>query len=195
MLEPLLSAQSESLQSLADEHTEEFEMYVAPTLKKLAQRNLFGPGAADVYGAFEKIQPDSGVMARLEKILPRFESDDVRQREEASRALAKLGSAGVAAAMRIKPELSPEQAARLTSFVERHRRQRIVTVEQARESRSFLLECLEYDDPAVRVAAKEQLQKLMGRPVAFNPQAGWEQRCREVDRIRQAMYEPVQAKK
>jgi len=63
----------------------------------------------------------------------------------------------------------------------------MVTVQEARKSVMFLLECPEDDDPAVRMAAKAELENLAGRKVQFDPSAGWESRCAAVEQIREEL--------
>lgn len=155
----LLTARGPSIVQMWTTHPYEMERYVAPVLKKLTRRHLLGPGAAEVYAAFPSIKADQQSFRRLAAILPELDDPDAAKRDAASERLMTLGRPGVLCAMRIDPKLlTPEQSARLEDFIDAHRRR--PGVKTAKPDGPFLLDCLEDEDPAVRVAAQRELERL-----------------------------------
>jgi hypothetical protein len=186
--EPLVTIYGDSLRELYAEHGLEVDRYLGPALRKLSQTNLLGPGAADVYGAFSSIMPAEQALDQLRQALALLDAVDVDQRQQGSAALARLGSAGVLAAMRLDaPWLSPEQRARLASFVDSHRQRRVVSPEQALGDVRFLVECLEHEDPAVRAEAKRAVEQALQRQLSFDPAAEFEDRFAAVQALRKEL--------
>ena len=183
--EPLITVYGDSLRELYDEHGMEVDRYLGPVLKKISQQNLLGPGAADVYGAFTSIVPSPHAIADLRRTLAMMDSPDVQERQEASKALAKLGPAGVLAAMRFDAAwLSPEQRARMASFIHANRQRHLLRHDEARADLRFLTECLEHNDQAVRVEAKRALEQALHREITFDPDAGFDDRFMAVHTLR-----------
>jgi hypothetical protein len=190
----LLTVRGANFEQMAAAHPEEVERYFAPLLRKLSRTNLLGPGAADVYSIFPEIPGDDGIISRIEQILPALDSPDVVARERASRDLAILGRPAVLAAMRWDgARLSPEQEGRLRQLVESHRRRRAQPIEAARADLALLTECLGDDDLAVRLAAKEAIEALLGREISFDPTLNIDRRAAAVDEFRASLATPVAA--
>lgn len=186
MTQQVLDTKGPSLEAIRAEHQLEVDELLAPILQKLAQKNVLGPGAGDVYRLFDRIPADAAVAHRLQELLPRMDSDSVRQRQQATDELKKLGRPGVLAAMRQDAStLSPEQRSRLNRFIISQRRLEIANVEQARKELGLLLACLEDEDPAVRVQAKQNIESILGHAIAYDPQQGFEQRRAAVRELRQ----------
>ena len=191
----LLTARGASLERMAAAHPEEVERYFAPLLRKISRTNLLGPGAADVYSVFPDIRADDGIVSRIEQLLPGLDSPDVSERERATRELALLGRQAVLAAMRWdRTALSPEQAGRLQQIVESHRRRRAQSVESAHSDLTLLTECLADDDLAVRAAAKEAIETLLGHAISFDPSLDLDGRAVAVDEFRASLASPAGAK-
>jgi hypothetical protein len=187
----LLTARGENLERMAAAHPEEVERYFTPLLRKISRTNLLGPGATDVYATFPEIHADDGIVSRVEQLLPVLDSPDVRDRERATRELALLGRQAVLAAMRWdKTALSPEQAGRLQQLVESHRRRRAQPVESAHTDLTLLIECLSDDDLAVRTAAKDAIETLLGHAIAFDPSLDLDGRALAVDGFRASLTVP-----
>jgi hypothetical protein len=124
------------------------------------------PGAGDVYGVFTEVQADQQVTQKIEALLPELDSPSSPIRDAASQRLMALGPAGVLAALRLDSSaLTDEQRGRLGELVARHRRRDLADPAAARKDPNFLADCLEYDDPAVRRAAKATLERAVGQPV------------------------------
>jgi hypothetical protein len=173
---------------MASAHPEEVERYFAPLLRKLARTNLLGPGAADVYAIFPAIPADDGIVSRVEQLLPALDSPDARDRERATRDLIMLGRPAILAAMRWdEDQLSPEQHCRLRQLVESHRRRRAQPLAAARTDLILLTECLADDDIAVRTAAKQAIESLLGRRIRFDPTLDLDGRALAVDEFRASL--------
>ncbi|HEX2972808.1 MAG TPA: hypothetical protein VHP11_10775, partial [Tepidisphaeraceae bacterium] len=190
MTQQVLDTRGSSLEAIRAEHQLEVDELLSPILQKLAQKNVLGLGAGDVYRLFDGIRPDPTVMQRLEKLLPRLDSDSVRERQAATEELKKLGRPGVLAAMRQDVStLSPEQRSRLERFIVSHRRLEMANVEQARKDLNLVMACFEDEDSAVRVQAKRVAESLLGYAVAFDPAQGFEQRRAALKSLRDRMEE------
>jgi hypothetical protein len=187
----LLTARGESLAQMASSHPEEVERYFAPLLRKISRTNLLGPGAADVYSLFPEIPADDGIVSRVEQLLPNLDSLDASEREKASRELAILGRPAVLAAMRWDVSvLSPEQHGRMRQLVESHRRRRSQGAEAGRTDLTLLTECLADDDLAVRSAAKDAIEALLGHEIDFDPSLDLDLRAAAVDDVRAWLADP-----
>jgi hypothetical protein len=167
------TATASTLRQLQAEHPREVRTYLAPILRSLSGRTLLKPEPGDVYAAFTEIRPDPVVDARLREILERLGSDEYAVRDRASRDLADLGTPGVLAAVRRDgPGIAPEARARLEAFIAANSGMSSEQVVAARRDPTFLIECLDDEDRAVRLAAKGALEKLLGKAVTFDVDAG-----------------------
>jgi hypothetical protein len=182
----LLTARGPSMLQMWATHPFEMERYVAPVLKKLTRRNVLGPGPADVYAAFPAIRSDAQAFRRLAAILPDLDDPDATKRDAASAKLFTLGRPGVLCAMRIDPKLlTPEQSARLEDFIDAHRRR--PGAKAVKPDGPFLLDCLEDDDSAVRVAAKRELERLTNQSFVFDAAGEGDARLDGLRAIRRAV--------
>jgi hypothetical protein len=59
---------------------------------------------------------------------------------------------------------------------------------------TFLLEAADADDPAVRIAAKKDLEALVGHPLDFDPSLEGEARFAAVDKMDKAIRHEMEAK-
>jgi len=181
----LLNARAGSIGQLRTDHPDEFRKYVLPLLAKLSDMQWLRPGAADVYVTFPQIPADEQVTRKIRALLPDLDSDAFPVRDAASTQLAALGPAGVLAALRMDwTELSDEQRSRLLALVNDHHRREVPDPAAARRDLNFLADCLEYDDPAVRSAAREAIEQTLGQPVSFDVQSTGDARIAAVDAVR-----------
>jgi hypothetical protein len=135
--------------------------YLLPVLQRL------GPArpASDVYRVFDQIPADPKVVAKIRPILAQLDANDSRQRDAAAVELISMGRQAVLACMRLDPaELSPEQQNRLTSMYRGEGWVHVADVEAARRDPVFLSSCLEDQDPAVRLAARNLLAAIRAVP-------------------------------
>jgi hypothetical protein len=183
-----VNASAATLKQLQSEHPQEVRRYLMPMLRKLTGRNLLRPGATDVYRVFDKIQPSPPVAKQLDDLLVRLESDVYAVRDQASKDLASLGAGAVLAALRRDiSDLSAEARNRLDLFISNHSNLPIDDARAALKDGPFLLDCLDDEDINVRIAAKDALQRLIKRPVEFDPAAEEEGRAAAVDGLRKTL--------
>ena len=144
-------------------------------------KDLLRPRAGDVYRVFDSIPPDPAVAEKVAQLVAEFDQLDPAVRESAFARLEALGPPAVLAAVRFdRTGLAPEQRSRLDGFVaDWSLRQGDGTLREAsalRRDVAFLLDCLDDDDRAVRLAALELLRTQTGRPIEFDPDASPEAR-------------------
>jgi hypothetical protein len=181
----IFSAQAASLKQLQAEHPAEIRAYLAPVLRNLTGRFVTAPAAADVYRAFTSIPPDPAIERKLDQIVIRLEADSQQDRDHAQKELAALGIPGVLAAVRRDTsDLGAEARNRLLAFIERYANVPENDIPSARNDGHFLLDCLDNDDPAVRLAAKEALETLLRQPVEFDLRSGGKYRTLAIEALR-----------
>jgi hypothetical protein len=181
----ILAVNSADLFQLRSEHPEAVRRYLLPALRKLTDQPILRPGAADAYRVFTGIPADPKVTGRLHELLPVLTAEAPEVRERATRELFALGRDGALAAMRFDPELLvPEQATRLGELIMAHSRMSIEDPEEAARDVQFLIDCLEDDDRAVRVAAADALERHLSRKLSFNPDLPAGQREAFADELR-----------
>ena len=165
----VVTAAAPTLFQLRAEHPEDFRTYVLPMLGKFSDLSFLAPGPSDVYGAFQEIPADEKVTGEIEQLIPKLDADDPADRDAASAKLDQLGSAGVLAALRMDmSDLTAEQKERLRLFIAQHRRRSGINVTALLHDPAFLIDCLEFPDAAVRAAAKADLERLIGKSIAFD---------------------------
>ncbi len=158
-----------TLLQLRADHPEDVRKTLEPVFRDLTGVNWLRPGVADVYRAFDGIQPDMKVVEKVNEILPRLDSLSFPERETASAELAALAAPGVLAAVRIDQDpLSPEQRNRITAFLTEYTRRSYETPTAARQDLNFVLESLEDADVVVRTAAKEAIEALTHHKVGVD---------------------------
>jgi hypothetical protein len=185
---PLYYFNAGSLLRLQADHPEEVRQFLVPLFRCWMIQDLLTPGATDVYGVFTELEPLAAVLARVAEILPRLDSESFSDRDTASQDLAKLGSGGVQAAMRIdRGKLSFEQSDRIDAFIDRHRRRLVEDPKVMRGQIDFLLDCLEDEDASVRAASKASIEKVVGHPVRFDVAINGIDRADAVDELRKTL--------
>jgi hypothetical protein len=182
-----LTLTASSLLELRGKHPEEFRRFVAPSLRRMLGTDPLAIRATDAYRAFPTIDADSETLGKLRGLLERFQSPDAAARQKASGELAALGARGVLAALRTQVEgLTPEQRSRLDEFLESHDDRRFAG-EQSMGDAWFLVDCLEFEDVRVRRAARQQLSRLLGHDVDFDPDSRADARAAAADRLRDSL--------
>jgi hypothetical protein len=174
---------------LLDEQPAATRLDLDPLLRTFASgRPLLTPRAGDVYAMFPSLAPGDDATERLRSLLPRLGSPDPDEREAASAELARQGDDVVLAAMRLDAEaLPPEEHSRLEAFVRSRTLLDPTTIERRRDDLATLIDCLEFSDPRVRVAAAERIRTLAG-PGVNVPDEVPDARAREiVERLREAL--------
>jgi hypothetical protein len=192
-----IRAQGQSLRELRERYPKEFEEQIVPLLSKFSNLPFLRPGPADVYAVFDELPADGAVTAQVLALLPQLAADAFPHRDEASRALAALGPAGVLAVLRLDEAragpLTHEQRSRLAALVNAARRippQRFDPAAARAEPR-FLADCLEDPDLAVRTAAKRELERVLARPVEYDVTLPPAARRTAADAIRKSLPKPM----
>ena len=187
-----LNASAKSWRQLAAEHPDPVRRFVAPVLRELTGIDCFPPGAGDVYRAFPQIAPDAQAVKAFARVLPRLDADDYSARRVAAAELDAIAAAGVLAALRHdRKGLSPEQIAHVEGFIASHTWQAPRTPEGAQRDPEFLVQCLAYDDPAVREAAERALEELAGRKLTFDESLAGSELSAAVDKVRLDLLEVI----
>ncbi|WP_206294688.1 hypothetical protein [Humisphaera borealis] len=186
----VFTAGADSIDKLRAQHPAEFRKYVVPLFRKFSDMSWMTPGASDAYGVFGEITPDPQMAARVQALLPELDSDSFATREAAARQLMELGPAGVLAALRMEPaSLSDEQKGQLGRLIAAHRRRYIANPDEARRDPNFLADCLEHPDFAVREAAKLSLEKVLNKPLTFDPKLTGDALQAAADDVRKLVQE------
>jgi hypothetical protein len=184
-------AQASSLMQLRAEHPEPFRLYVLPLLAQFTDPSFLQPGAADVYSVFPEIPADQKIAEDLNQLIPQLDADDPIDREAASERLRQLGGPGVLAALRLDETiLSEEQKLRVHSFVSGFRRRPSVDPAMERRDLAFLIDCLEFDDPSVRSAAKAELERQAGKPIDLDISLTGDAAAKAADAMRKQFLAP-----
>jgi hypothetical protein len=189
----VFSASADSVDQLRRENPEQVRKYLEPPLRKITGRSLLKPGPADVYAVFENIRPDPAVARLVMRLLIQLDAESFKQREEASQALAKLGPPAVLAVMRLdRSMVSAEVNTRLATFLAAGGNSTL-DPRQAAKDPHFLIDCLDDDDPKVRAAAQEALEKMLNQPVTFDLSLTGEERLKAVDGVRKQLSGKISA--
>jgi hypothetical protein len=183
-----VNASATTLKQLQSEHPQEVRRYLMPMLRSLTGRHLLRPGATDVYRVFDQIRPSPQVVKQVDELLVRLESDVYAVRDQASKDLQSSGAAAVLAVLRRDTsDLSAEARNRLDLFISNHSNVPISDVGAALKDGPFLVDCLDDEDIEVRRAGKDALERLIGRPVEFDPAADEAGRAAAVDGLRKTL--------
>ena len=188
----IFNVSAASVQQLRRENPQQVRQYLEPALRKITGGPLLKPGPADVYRAFETIQPDPEVARQVMGIVIRLDAESFNDRERASGELAKLGPPAVLAVLRLDRSLfSAEARTRLISFLAAHGSSTLDPKDSANDPH-FLVDCLDDEDAKVRSAAKAALEKLLERPVKFDVSLSGSERLKAVDAVRRELATKAQ---
>jgi len=167
-----MSRTAPNLTELRRAHPEEVRNYLMPALMAVRAEDLLRPGPVEVYRTFTEIEPSPRIVEQLTELVERMDSPASEERDAAERAIQKLGRPGILAALRLDLDNLPaEPRSRLSLFLRQNTRWAIDDYAQARQDLDFLIDCLGDEDRAVRLAAKGQIEQLLGRTVRFDVDA------------------------
>jgi len=169
--------------TLRTKHPQETREYLRPTFAMLLQSAAFSPDTNAAWQVLEDIWPPrSDIDDAVRRILPDLNSPVPRVRSRASRELMGLGRDGATAIVHLSREnLSFEQNARLDAVLAQFEPWPHDEVIRSRKDAEFLLDCQYCDDAMVRRLALARLEKLIGHPVAIDPNAAEEDREQTVE--------------
>jgi uncharacterized membrane protein len=179
-----------SLSELGEKYPDEYEEYLRPMFRALRQeQRIFAVnGRAAWQVVADEWSPPADVKARVEAILAKLNSEDFSQRDSAQKQLEEIGEPGALYLMKRDPNgLSAEQKARINTFLLEYSPLDSEHAEALRHNVNYLLDCLLDDDPALRAAAIKLLRRTLGRDIAIDPQAGPDDRGRQIAAIRKAL--------
>jgi len=142
--------------------------YCAPLLRRLGAGHLLHRHpAADVYRVFDRIEPGAEIAQRVDDLISSLGSASFADRSGAGDALQQMGRNAILPLLRTDfATLSPEQTDRVHRLVFADDWQPIaLDPAAATKSLGVMLDCLDDDDPDVRAAAKQAVEKLIAMPL------------------------------
>ena len=166
----------------------EAEQYLRPLLRELGQEEALAPDPLVAWQVFaDRWQPDPSTTAQVQALLPKLDADDFRVREKALRDLQDLGRDGAAVMVHLdRSKLTAEQSDRIDRALTAYAQLPPKEASRLRNNRSFLLDCLNCDELALRQAAYEQLTKLQG-PLTLDIKSDPESRASAVAALRMSV--------
>lgn len=177
---------------LLKENRANIDWYVTPLFEELCGRHVFRMDAGDVYRIFPSIQPTSEEKRQFQDLIDALADADPMIRDRAEADLRRGGDAAVLVAMRQPPDtVSPEQHGRLVAFV----RSRCILLEDqiapARDDLRRMQECLDFNDRAVREAAKREIERLVRRAIEFDLDLEGAARTAAIARLKPSLQAPA----
>ena len=163
---PVVIFTARSLLDLLAQHPAEVRQYLAPMLAHLVGRDVLELGPGDVYSVFPGAPADPAVAKPVADLLAPMNSDSPEKRETASAELAKLGTPGILAVLRLdRSKLSQEQKTRCDQFLRSGKTRDFDDPALAGQNVYFLLDAMNYPDAQIRLAAKKALETRQGHPL------------------------------
>jgi len=167
-------------------HSAEINQYLRPLLREFRIKGLFNIDHVVASQVFPKQwKRDEAMLQKVAALVQGLDADDYSARQEAMSALRNLGpDAALYLFHQDQSRLSTEQLSRSDVLMAAHR---LLGHEQAArlgEDPEFLLDCVEGDDPAVRQAAVERLEKLTGKRPEIDANDSHEVRSKKVEKMR-----------
>ena len=159
-----------TLDILRHEHPDEFEQYLRPMFRQFHQEQsvFWMDNRIDWQVLADDFQPPPGLPARVSTVIAQLNSADFAQRQQAQKTLHSLGEpAALFLHAADRQGWTPEQIARIDHFLAEYF---ILSDEQAKKMGhdvDFLLDCLASDDPDLRAAALNRLDRVLGRKIEY----------------------------
>lgn len=177
-----------NLSELMREHPLECAQYLAPIFRDFRQEAaVFGVSAEVAGQVFADALPHAdNVAQQVDAAVQRLDNANFRTREAAAQQLKQMGT-GAVRLLHERPKyyFTPEQNARLDSFLSAFDTLSAERIAQMRSDQDFLMRCVIYsDDPAVRQAARDELSRQMGKPLAMDISADRAGRAAAVAKLR-----------
>ncbi len=175
---------------LRRKYPREVEAYLRPLLREFRQDEAIfavDPRVGwQVLG--DSFQADAALIERIRAALTQFDSDDFRTREAAMQRLRQIGQPAALVLHNMdRSAFSSEQNAGVDAFLAEYLQLAPGDVTRLRGSTDFLLDTLACEDAQLRALAVEQLGKVVGRPIEFDPSASSEQRATQLQRLRDSL--------
>lgn len=191
-----LKLSAASFVELRREHAGEVDTYLRPLFRDLRQEGVvFGVDSKAGWQVLAPgFEPDDATRQQVQAALAQFDADDFQQREGALQALQKLGQPAAILLMRMdRSKLSPEAQNGVETFLAPYMPMDPRDAEQRRNDPQFLLDTLYSDDAQLRKLAAEQLAKVTGRRLEFDPDADADKRREQIQALRAAIGSPATA--
>jgi hypothetical protein len=175
--------------SFLREHPQEANQYLRPLLREVGQESVFAPQAMVAWQIFSDLwAPDPQVTRKIQDLLPLLEDENYRVRNEALWKLHGLGTDGAAVMVHMdRTRLSPEQNMLIDRALVQYAQLPAREAARLRSDPAFLLDCLYSDDPTVRRAALDRLNKIAKANLPFNVNADAVSRAKAVAILRQQL--------
>jgi hypothetical protein len=182
-----LQLSADNVVELRRKYPAEVAKYLDPIFRTLSQDGLLAkvdPKLAWQVFA-DDYKPGPELIARVEEQIKRLDAEKFQDREQASKALEGLGQpAALYVSKMDRSKLSEEQVGRIDAFLAHFKPTDDIDAKRLRRDRDFLLDCLFADDEQIRRLAHSELEKVVGRPVAFDISAPPAQRLETLQRLR-----------
>jgi hypothetical protein len=174
--------------TLRRQHPREIDQYLRPLLRQLQIESVLAADPMIAWQIFaEDLKPDPATLKEVQALLPALDSDSFQDRDRALESLQKKGLAVAIAITHLdRSQLSDQQNMLLDTAMANFQPQRGADLGKWRNDTDFLLDCLYTEDPAIRAAALDALQKKLERPIQFDVTADFETRRSSVDALRSA---------
>jgi hypothetical protein len=188
--EPLrVYARGRDFFALLREHPEEAGAHLRPLLRELGQEAVFAPEPQVAWQVFaDRWTPDAKLKRQVEDLLPKLDAPDEPARQAATREVGELGQEAVLVLLQLdRATLSAEQNSRVDVLIAGFAPLPPGEAARLRGDVSFLLDCLNSDDPRVRTAALERLRDAVPQPVEFDTALEVPARGAAVARLREAL--------
>jgi hypothetical protein len=176
-----------TLNTLRHEHPNEFEQYLRPMFRQFHQEQsiFWMDDRIDWQVLADDFQPPADLPARVSTVIAQLNSADFAQRQQAQKELHSLGEpAALFLHAANRRGWTPEQTARIDHFLAEYF---TLSDEQAKKlgrDVNFLLDCLANEDPAIRAAGLNHLQRVLGTKIEYKLDQPPAQRNQAIEQLR-----------
>jgi len=192
-LQTKLSLTAPSFVELRKRYPREARQYLDPMLRDLQQASvLLAPDAKIANQVFgNESKPDAILTERINAATAKFDADDFKVRQSASKALDELGEpAALALRKADRTGWSIDRSNGVDAFLAKFDSKPPAETNQLKSDPAFLLDCLYSDDPSTRAGALVELGNIVGKPVSLAPDADLTGRAELVDRLYPLLFRP-----
>ena len=177
-------------------YPQETAEYLQPIFRDLGQdATVFAIDPRLAWQVFaDAYKPDDAVKAKVDAIVPKLDSDDFAQREDALANLQKLGQQAALYLMNAdRSTFSAEQNSLIDTFLAEYQPVSQAEAQKLRTNVGFLLDCLYSDDQTIRTRALSALEEVAGQKLTFDVTAPAVDRLAAITKIRDTLLGPPPA--
>jgi hypothetical protein len=183
-----LALSADSFSELLLKHRAEVDRYLRPIIREFEQEaSAFAvPSemAWQVLGG-QGGRGDDALREQIDKVVAQFNAEDFRARRTAMDDLRKLGQPAALVLMKTdRTAMSPQQRVEIDRFLAEFVPLDPQQSQELAENKSFLLDVLYSDDPALRKLALDRLGKLTGQAVELDSTPEPQSRTRAIAALR-----------